>query len=100
MISKPYHPLLVYLSDVIGVGLTWWLAYLIRFNFAIPEEFLPAFGVGIGVTLVVQGLLLRAFGLYRGVWVFASLPDLLRIARAVAVAAVLTPLVVDRKSVV
>lgn len=83
MISKPYHPLLVFVSDVVGVGLAWWLAYLIRFNFAIPVEFLPAFFVGLGVTLVLQGVLLRAFGLYRGIWVFASLPDLLRIARAV-----------------
>ena len=94
MISKPYHPLLVFLSDVVGVGLTWWLAYLVRFNFSIPVEFLPAFFVGLGVTVVLQGILLRAFGLYRGIWVFASLPDLLRIARAVGVAALLTPLVV------
>ncbi len=94
MIRKTYHPLLVYFSDVVGVALAWWVAYLIRFNFAIPPEFLPGFFLGLGIVVVLQGLLLRTFGLYRSLWVFASLPDLVCIGRAVAVATVLTPLVV------
>ena len=94
MINKNYYSLLVFLSDVLGVVLAWWLAYLVRFNFVVPPEFMPAAMVGLGVAVVVQGTILRAFGLYRGVWVFASLPDLLRIARAVAVATLVTPLVV------
>lgn len=94
MLKTVHHPLLVYLSDVVGVALAWWLAYLIRFNFAIPPEFLPGLFQGLAVVLVVQGVLLRAFGLYRSLWVFASLPDLVCIGRAVVVAAGLTPLVV------
>ena len=84
----------MFLSDLVGVGLAWWLAYLVRFNFDVQPEFMPACLVGLGVAVIVQGGILRAFGLYRGVWVFASLPDLLRITRAVVVAAVVTPLVV------
>ena len=94
MIKRIHHPLLVYLSDVIGVALAWWGAYLIRFNFSIPAEFIPGFQLGLIVVIALQGGLLRAFGLYRSLWLFASLPDLLCIGRAVAVAAVLTPLVV------
>ena len=94
MIKKVFHPSLVYLSDVVGVALAWWLAYLIRFNFDIPAEFHAGLYRGLAVTLVLQALLLRAFGLYRSIWVFASLPDLVCIARAVAVSALLTPLVV------
>ncbi len=85
--------LLVFLSDLFGVALTWWLAYLTRFNTDIPVDFVPAFGVALPIVLLLQGVLLRAFGLYRGVWVFASLPDLLRILRAVGVATLVTPLV-------
>lgn len=94
MINKNYYSFLVFLSDLVGVGLAWWLAYLVRFNFDVQAEFMPACLVGLVVAVIVQGGILRAFGLYRGVWVFASLPDLLRITRAVAVAAVVTPLVV------
>lgn len=85
--------LLVFLSDLFGVALTWWLAYLIRFNTDIPAAFVPAFGAALPIVLLLQGALLRAFGLYRGIWVFASLPDLLRILRAVGVATLVTPLV-------
>jgi len=84
----------VYLSDVFGVALTWWAAYLVRFNFAIPPEFLPGLQLGLVVVVLLQGVLLRVFGLYRSIWVFASLPDLVCIARTVAVATLLTPLVI------
>lgn len=93
MIKKIFHPLLVYLSDVLGVAAAWWLAYLIRFNFDIPAEFLPGLLRGLAVALILQALLLRVSGLYRSIWVFASLPDLVCIARAIGMAAVLTPLV-------
>ncbi|MBP8267090.1 MAG: polysaccharide biosynthesis protein [Zoogloea sp.] len=91
---KSYSPSLVYLSDVFGVALTWWAAYLVRFNFAIPPEFLPGLQLGLVVVVLLQGILLRVFGLYRSIWVFASLPDLVCIARTVAVATLLTPLVI------
>jgi len=93
LIHKSYSPSLVYLSDVFGVALTWWAAYLVRFNFAIPPEFLPGLQLGLVVVVLLQGILLRVFGLYRSIWVFASLPDLVCIARTVAVATLLTPLV-------
>ena len=94
MIKRIHHPLLVYLSDVIGVALAWCGAYLIRFNFSVPAEFIPGFQLGLVIVIALQGGLLRAFGLYRSLWLFASLPDLLCIARAVVMSAVLTPLVV------
>jgi len=94
LIHKSYSPSLVYLSDVFGVALTWWAAYLVRFNFAIPPEFLPGLQLGLVVVVLLQGILLRVFGLYRSIWVFASLPDLVCIARTVAVATLLTPLVI------
>ena len=84
----------MYLSDVFGVALTWWVAYLVRFNFAIPPEFLPGLQLGLVVVVLLQGILLRVFGLYQSIWVFASLPDLVCIARTVAVATLLTPLVI------
>ena len=84
--------LLVFLSDTVGVCLAWLLAYQLRFDFAIPPEFVRPMLMGLGMVLPLQAVLLRFFGLYRGIWVFASLPDLLRIARALSVGAVLVPI--------
>ena len=39
---------------VIGVGLAWWGAYLIRFNFSIPPEFLPGFLLGLVIVVVLR----------------------------------------------
>src|SRR5260363_370532 len=41
------------------------------------------------VFCLKQKLVFRVFGLYRGMWVFASLPDLLRLGKAVLTGALL-----------
>mgnify|MGYP007130785664 CR=1 FL=1 len=46
-LQKFAHPLLVFLSDALGICLAWFLAYLIRFNFAIPAEFQDAMLFGL-----------------------------------------------------
>jgi len=80
----------VFLADLIAVVGAWALAYLLRFNGAVPPDFLGSGVRACFVALPVHAVIFRAFGLYRGIWVFASLPDLIRIVRAVAVACVIT----------
>jgi FlaA1/EpsC-like NDP-sugar epimerase len=75
--------------DASAVVLTWLAAYVIRFNGTPPASFLHgAFSTVLWVT-PVYALMFRTFGLYRGMWVFASLPDLMRIAKAVFAGALL-----------
>lgn len=92
--SMRARSLLVFLADVAMAGIAWLLAFLLRFNFEIPLEFQPGLLLAVAVGVPVAALSFRLFGLYRGIWVFASLPDLLRIARAVGMAAVVVPAVV------
>ena len=40
-------------------------------------------------VLPIYGVMFRIFGLYRGMWVFASLPDLVRISKSVAAGALI-----------
>ncbi|HSI42866.1 MAG TPA: nucleoside-diphosphate sugar epimerase/dehydratase [Methylotenera sp.] len=67
--------------------LAWILAYLFRFNFDIPPEFLKSIWLNAIWILPLQTLLFISFGLYQGVWRFASLPDLKRILKAILLAA-------------
>lgn len=70
--------------DLLMVPVAWGLAYWTRFNFErIPPVYLDMALRMLPVVLVLCGLLYWTFGLYRGVWRFASLPDLLRILKAV-----------------
>ena len=74
---------LIFLHDLLMVSLAWFGAYWLRFNLELPpEKFLRAAVEALPVVLVVQGMVFYQLGLYRGVWRFASTPDLLRILKS------------------
>jgi FlaA1/EpsC-like NDP-sugar epimerase len=72
-----------FLFDLCAVMGAWLSAYLIRFNGPIPYEFWMGGLRALIWVIPIYGLMFRIFGLYRGMWVFASLPDLIRISKAV-----------------
>jgi len=70
--------------DLLWVLAAAWLAFWLRFNLGdIPSAYLPALHLLIVIALPVQAAFFWYFGLYRGIWRFASLPDLLRILQSV-----------------
>ncbi|MCC8391794.1 polysaccharide biosynthesis protein [Paraburkholderia sp. MMS20-SJTR3] len=79
-----------FVFDLAAVLSAWLIAYVIRFNGAVPVEFRDGALHALVWVLPVYGAMFRLFGLYRGMWVFASLPDLLRISKAVASGALLS----------
>lgn len=80
-----FRTVLVFAFDLFAVLVAWTGGFFLRFNFHWPEAFNPEILYGIIVLLVVQLLACRWAGLYRGMWGFASLPDLKRVLKAVAV---------------
>ena len=77
---------LAILHDLFMIPVAWIGAYWLRFNLGvIPEYYLDSALENMLIVLILQGVVFRYFGLYRGVWRFASLPDLIRIAKAVMV---------------
>lgn len=73
-----------FLHDVLWIPVSLVFAYLLRFNFdGIPKEHAATLGLLIAISLPVQGGAFWLFGMYRGLWRFASIPDLLRILKAV-----------------
>ncbi|EUC14728.1 polysaccharide biosynthesis protein [Paraburkholderia hospita] len=79
-----------FLFDLAAVTGAWLIAYVIRFNGTVPVEFRDGAFHALIWVLPVYGVMFRIFGLYRGMWVFASLPDLMRISKAVATGALLS----------
>jgi FlaA1/EpsC-like NDP-sugar epimerase len=75
---------LVLLFDLGAVAAAWLLAYVLRFNLDVPQEYAVSALQALLWVLPAYGVVFLLSGLYRGVWRFASLPDMLRIARAVA----------------
>jgi len=77
--------------DVVAVALAWTLAFWLRFNLSIPGEYQHLMLARLPWVMAINAAVFLAFGLYRGLWRYASLPDLQRIMVAVGVAALAVP---------
>ena len=77
-----------FMHDVIVAFVAWGLSFLLRFNFEIPTNFYVHLYETVFWVVLVQSIVFVLFGLYQGIWRFASIPDLKRIIKAVAVAAI------------
>lgn len=86
--------LLVFVIDIILIGLAFLLAFLLRFDFRIPAEFQPHFWQGLIVVLIVMPVVFLAFGLYRNLWRYASLQDGIEITKIVTISSVISAFVV------
>lgn len=81
--------------DFFSIPIAWFGAYWLRFNLGeIPPEILVHTLYTLPWVMVFQTTAFWMFGLYRGVWRFASLPDLKRIIKAIMMGSLLTLLTV------
>ncbi|WMD19382.1 nucleoside-diphosphate sugar epimerase/dehydratase [Achromobacter seleniivolatilans] len=87
MLPIAFRSLLVFLFDLFAAFVAWVGGFLLRFNFEWPVGYVNQILFGLPLLLVVHTVACRWAGLYRGMWVFASLPDLKRVLKAVAVSA-------------
>lgn len=80
--------------DIIAAVLAWIIAYWLRFNFSIPPEYVSGMFATLIWVVPIQAFFFWALGLYRGIWRYASIPDLKRILLAVGFAAMTVPLII------
>ena len=85
--------LLAMLHDLAAAALAWSFAYLLRFNFEPPDSYVNEMVRTLIWVTPLQGVIFWRFGLYHGLWRYASVDDLRRIFLAVLTAAALIPLV-------
>jgi len=71
--------------DVLMIPIAWILVYLFRFNFDIPAAYWTSILSTLPWLMIIQGISFWTFGLYRGIWRFSSLPDVIRIIKAVII---------------
>ena len=93
--TKPqnFRAWLALCHDLAATALAWAAMYLVRFNLDFREPYLADMMIMLAWIIPLQGTIFVAFGLYRGLWRFASLLDLQRIVIAAGLGALLIPLV-------
>ncbi len=80
---------LIFLHDLAMISLAWLGAYWLRFNLhSVPTSYMTVAVQLLPVVLIIQSAVCWYFGLYRGMWRFASVADLSRIVRSVAIGSV------------
>ena len=72
----------VILHDLLMSVLAWQFSWWARFNFNFPFQDWEKSVLLIPLVIVIQVIIFRRFRLYRGIWRFASIPDLWNIFRA------------------
>lgn len=84
-IVNRHAKLLIALADAVAVGLAYWLAFMLRFDFHFHDNEWYNFTRTLPIVLVLRLSAFYYFGLYRGIWRYASINDLTSIFKAVLV---------------
>ena len=89
MINKIKHQivknrnLIVFIHDLIVIALAWITAYIIRFNFEIPDAQHISMMSNLSTALIVQVIIFLGFRIHRASWRHSSIIDIRTIALAI-----------------
>ncbi|HEY5920711.1 MAG TPA: hypothetical protein VIV11_03530, partial [Kofleriaceae bacterium] len=80
--------------DLLVLSVAYWLAFLFRFEFRLPEAIVELFLIDWPIVILVQYVFLAMFGVPRMAWRYMSMDDVVRVG--IAVSASTTVLVILR----
>ena len=83
--------LVVFGYDVMVAGAAWLVAFWLRFNLDVPPDYTEVMLARLPLVVALHAVIFWTLGLYRGMWRYASLPDLQRIVLAVGLAGLAVP---------
>ncbi len=81
-----YRRALILITNLFLVSLSYYAAFMLRFDFALPDEYSKVFLKTLPFLILVKLLVFHYFGLFRGLWRYVSIYDLVQIIKANAVA--------------
>ena len=85
---------IVYLHDLVMTAAAVMLALYLRVNGDVFGDYGPVLALYVPATVAIGAVVYRLFGLYRGMWRYASAPDMIQLVKAVTVLAVVFELAV------
>jgi FlaA1/EpsC-like NDP-sugar epimerase len=86
--------LIVLAIDTFLIAFAWYFANLLRFNFDIPPDSIAAITRLVPIILGTKVVIFYLFDLYKGMWRYTSIDDLLNIIKASGISSLLVVTVV------
>lgn len=77
---------IVFVHDLVIAALSLVLALYLRLGNGFGQHYLDVLMYGVPLMVAIAGVTFHAFGMYRGIWRYASVSDLLAIVKAATVA--------------
>jgi len=77
-----YRRIFIVVTQLLLVAASYLLAFYLRFEFTIPKEYIPLILKTLPLLVLIKMATLYYFGLFSGLWRYASTNDLLRILKA------------------
>ncbi|HYD64422.1 nucleoside-diphosphate sugar epimerase/dehydratase [Azospirillum sp.] len=77
---------LVYAHDLVMTGVAFVVALYLRVGMLAFDQYATVLTLGAPIMVAIAAVVFRQLGLYRGIWRYASIPDLAQLIRAVTVA--------------
>ncbi|HDI59924.1 MAG TPA: polysaccharide biosynthesis protein [Desulfobacteraceae bacterium] len=77
--------LLILAGDLLLLAASLYGAYLVRFEFSVPSFYMDLFWRSLPYALVVKAAVFYFFDLYRGMWRYTGVTDLVNVIKATAV---------------
>ena len=71
--------LLLVLTDMIFINVSLCVALLIRFDMMVPDQYYTVFLQNALIATIIQIAIFYLFGLYKSLWEYASIEELLQI---------------------
>lgn len=88
--------LLIIIADILAVILSYGIALWLRFDLcysAIPREYIRGYLIYLPIAVIVTGFAYHAAKLYRSIWSYAGISEMLRVFAASIVSALFTGIV-------
>jgi FlaA1/EpsC-like NDP-sugar epimerase len=81
--------IIVICCDILLIAFSYYFSFMIRFEMDIPSHFFLTMLTTLPLVILIRFGSFWYFGLYRGMWRFASIDDLLSIIKAISASSVL-----------
>ncbi|MDD5130146.1 MAG: nucleoside-diphosphate sugar epimerase/dehydratase [Candidatus Omnitrophica bacterium] len=84
-----YRKSFIIIAHFLVIAISYLVSFLLRFEFSIPKNEFSGFYLGLICLIILKPAVFWAFGLYHGLWAYASIDDLLKIIKANIMASII-----------